>query len=315
MHTCPAPIALLNQWLEEFPSTNGKYGHILLEENQPRGAGIATGLRAYFESAHLDAREHFHAQIGMDLHPDAGTPGAHAEYPHCLAAVARRGLFGEVFAGLVTQGYSMVGGHQWAVPIFLFRYHADVEKYLFDLARDPTAVRTTWGRFGSDFLGLSLNGDGSVQRVISGEAKWRAQLNKSTVDVLMLGEKVDDPKGGSKKVHSGKGIWFELNRSPKVPHGLRQFQRLLEERDPNGHSAAILSIDKALLVQSQTAIPKTDLVVIVGNDVPSREAQHSLIPWETMPSEYKAGNDLQVVEIILKHGEALIDEIYSSLWT
>jgi hypothetical protein len=183
----------------------------------------------------------------------------------------------------------------------LFRYHADVEKYLFDLARDPTAVRTTWGRFGSDFIGLCLNSDGSVQRLISGEAKWRAQLNKSTVDTLMLGDKVDDPKGGTKKVHSGRGIWFELNRAPKIPHGLRQFQRLLQERDPNGHSAAILSLDRMLLVQSQTAIPKTDLVLIVGNDVPSRGANKSLIPWE--------------VEVILKDGEALIDEIYSSLWT
>src|SRR4051794_23532371 len=93
MHTCPPPTALLNQWLDEYPSTKGKYGHTLLEENQPRGANIAPGVRAYFESAHLDAREYFHAQIGMELHPDAGTPGAHAEYPNCLAPIARRGLF------------------------------------------------------------------------------------------------------------------------------------------------------------------------------------------------------------------------------
>lgn len=90
--------------------------------------------------------------------------------------------------GLVTEHFKFVGAHEWSIPIFLFRYHADVEKYLFDLARDPARVRAVFGRFGSDFLGVSLDSDGAVIRLIVGEAKWRETLNSSTVSNLMLGD-------------------------------------------------------------------------------------------------------------------------------
>lgn len=33
--------------------------------------------------------------------------------------------------GLMTQAYQFIGEHRWTVPIFLFRYHAEVEAYLF----------------------------------------------------------------------------------------------------------------------------------------------------------------------------------------
>jgi hypothetical protein len=49
---------------------------------------------------------------------------------------ARRGLFGEVMAGLFVEAYQVVGAHRWTIPIYLFRYHAEVEAYIFDLARD-----------------------------------------------------------------------------------------------------------------------------------------------------------------------------------
>lgn len=143
MHTCLPPIDALGDWLEAYPSTNGSYGHILLEQKAKCNVNLIKSLRPYFESAHLDAREHFHREIGIDLHPDAGDDGAHAQYPGCLPLTARRGLFGEVLAGLVTEGYrpEFIGGYEWKVPVFLFRYHADVEKCLFDLARDPERER------------------------------------------------------------------------------------------------------------------------------------------------------------------------------
>src|SRR3546814_19035713 len=108
------------------------------------------GLRPYFESAHLDAREHFHAQIAIDLHPDADAPGAHACYPNCLPPTAQHGLFGEVMAGLLTEVYQeqFVGGHSWTVPIFLFRYHADVESFLWTFARAAARARQNFGQVG-----------------------------------------------------------------------------------------------------------------------------------------------------------------------
>ena len=218
-------------------------------------------------------------------------------------------------AGLITESYEFVGGHTWCIPVFLFRYHADVEKYLFDLARDPERVRQVFGRFGSDFLGLSLAEDGAVVRFIAGEAKWRQTLTKSAVDRLMLGKLIDNPNGNGERIRSGKGVWYEVNRDTPVPHGVRQLQRLLQERDPEGYSAAILSLDRALLVRDGVPVPRTDLVLIAGNDVPGREKNHSLIPWEETPPEYTAGNDLQVVEVILNNGDELIDAIYDALWT
>jgi hypothetical protein len=315
MHNCQPPIDALNEWLTSYPSVNGNYGHLLLEQSGENTNDLVSSLRPYFESAHLDARAHFHAEIGLDLHPDADDEGAHAQYPQCLPPSARRGLFGELMAGLTTESYDFVGEHTWAIPIFLFRYHADVEAYMFALARNAARTRQVFGRFGSDFIGISLNDQGSVVRFIAGEAKWRATLTQSVVDTLLSGEMIDDPNGSGARVRSGKGIWFEINRDSPVPHGVRQLQRLLEEHDPDGYSAAILSMDKALALTDPHPIPRTDLVLIVGNASPTRKEATSLIDWESIPTEYAAGNDLQVVEIYLNDGETLIDAIYNSLWT
>ena len=193
MHACPPPIDALKEWLTEYRTVNGNYGHLLLEQKGENNQELVDSLRPYFESAHLDARNHFHAEIGIDLHPDADGAGAHAQYPECLPLKTRRGLFGELMAGLVTESYSFVGNHKWTVPVFLFRYHADVEAYMFTLARDPQRARQVFGRFGSDFIGISLDNEGSVARFIAGEAKWRKSLSQSIVDTLLLGKKIDDP--------------------------------------------------------------------------------------------------------------------------
>jgi hypothetical protein len=132
-------------------------------------------------------------------------------------------LFGEVVAGLVTEAYQdeFVGGHPWRVPIFLFREHDDVEKYLWALRFDPARTREIYGRHGSDFIGISLNAQGEVVRVIAGEAKWRKTLTDSVIENLLHGPKEEDEDTGE-MVHNGRGIWFEINRDSPIPHGLRQ---------------------------------------------------------------------------------------------
>jgi len=314
MHTFPPPNDALNQWLESYDTIDGSYGHLLLEQYGNIDQNLIDALRPYFESAHLDAREYFHAQIGISLHPDGvGEPPA-VSYPNCLPSTAQRGLFGEVITGLITEAYQskFVGSHVWRVPIFLFREHDDVEKYLWALRFDPTRTREIYGRHGSDFIGISLNDQGEVVRVIAGEAKWRRSLTDSVVETLLHGPKEEDDDTGE-MVRNGRGIWFEVNRDSPVPHGLRQLQKLLEQRDPDGHANAILSIDRAVL--GEGPVPgRTNLVLIVGNGAKKREPRTSLIPWETRPDEYTAPYDLQVVEVILNNGEALIDGLYGTLW-
>ncbi len=315
MHTCEPPTEAIDRWLLSNGTIRGRYGHLLLEQKAVTDDDLIDAMRPYFESAHLDAREYFHRQIGIDLHPDADAPGAHACYPSCLPSTARRGLFGEVMAGMVTEAFQakFVGGHEWCIPIFLFRQHADVEAYLWDLARNPERVRQVFGRFGSDFLGLSLNEDGEVVRFIAGEAKWRQRLTDSAVDSLMLGPWEDDEETGE-RARSGRGVWFEVNRDSPLPHGLRQLQRLLELRDPDGYQAAILSIDEAVLLEDAPPLPRTNLILIAGNGARDRKPLDVLIGWEEAPEEYTAPHDLQVVELILTDGERLIDGLYSSLW-
>ncbi|OBP74353.1 aminotransferase [Mesorhizobium loti] len=315
MHDCGPPSRAMDRWLEPYSTVEGTYGHLLLEEKEDRNRNLASALVPYFESAHRDAREHFAEQIGIDLHPDAeqdDVDDAALLYPGCLPMTAKRGLFGEVIAGLVTEQYEFVGKHKWSIPIFLFRYHADVEKYLFDLARDAARVRAVFGRLGSDFLGISLDHDGAVVRLIVGEAKWRETLNRSTVDNLMLGDwKVRRSTG--ERFRKG-GVWFEINRDLPVPHGVRQLQRLLSERDRDGYAAAIVSLDRALVLRNPVPIPRTNLIMIAGDGAATREPRSALIGWEETPAEYTSPNDLQVVELILNRGAALIDQIYDLLW-
>lgn len=90
------------------------------------------------------------------------------------------------------------------MPIFLFRFHADVESYLWDLRYDPSRKRQVFGRFGSDFVGIRLDATGRVIRVIVGEAKWRASLTDSAVAALLHGEKNATCPTTGEKIHNGQ---------------------------------------------------------------------------------------------------------------
>ncbi|WP_208450755.1 hypothetical protein [Burkholderia anthina] len=314
LHTCPPPKDALDRWLECYPSDNKRnYGHLLLEQRDDCDDALISDFVGYFESAHADARAFFHEQMGIDLHPDADAEGGHATYPNCLPSKTRRGLFGEVMAGMLTENYPFIGGHDWKIPVFLFRYHEDAEAYLFALARDEEREREVYGRRGSDFLALALNKAGEVTRCIVGEAKWRKRLQPAVVADLMYGEKKINPVT-KKREHSGKGIWYQMNRDIPAPHGLRQLQRLLREIDPEGYSAAIATLDSVLVLKGAQPLARTNLIMIAGGDVPTRGARYSLIPWEELPDDYTAAHDLQVVELILKDGDALIDGVYDALW-
>jgi hypothetical protein len=84
-------------------------------------------------------------------------------------------------------------------------------KYLWALRFDPRRKREIYGRHGSDFIGIVLNAQGEITRVIVGEAKWRASLTDSVVDNPLFGPKEENEDTG-KMVHNGRGIWFKVNR-------------------------------------------------------------------------------------------------------
>ena len=308
LHDCPPPD--LENWLEQNPSFIKGYGHLLIEQVNAYDDELIARLKEYFESAHLDARMVFHEFIGIGLHPDDNEKRAEVSYPSSLHLTTLKGFFGEVLAGLLAEGYELVGNKEWIVPIFLFRFHDDAKKYLFTLIRDPDQQRQTIGRLGTDFIGISIDDDGEVDRLISGEAKWRKRLSKSSVDDIMLGPKI---KGKQDRVES-KGVWAELNKEVNPPNGLRELQIALKEVDPEGYAETILSMDKQLSAFNATTVPKTDLVVIVGEANRNRNKGECNLDFDQVPKEYLAGNDLQVVEVVLNDGENLIQDLYASLW-
>lgn len=311
LHDCPPPMPLLNRWLRGAARMNGNYGHLLFEQAIPTDQAVLDGLRPYFESAHLDAREVFHRAARIDLHPDADGPGGNAQYPTCLPATAKKGLFGEVMAGLMTEAFQFIGGHRWSVPIFLFRYHAEVEAYIFDLARDPARVREVSGRHGNDFIALGIDPDsGEVVRFIAGEAKWRAALTPSAMDNMMLGAWTG-PAGN--RVRANDGVWNEMNRGLATPQGMEQMHRLLCEKAREQYAEAIVSLDRALLIGA-APLPRTDLVFVAGNRAARRNPGDAYLPVGAPPPEYTAGRPLQVVELVLEGGVQLIDRLYQSLW-
>jgi hypothetical protein len=314
MHDVLPPMDALKDWFDQHPSGGGRFGHLLIVQKQRNDGGLGAILRPYFESAHRDARMVFHDDIGIELHPDAEHNGDPViVYPGSLPSTTRRGLFGEVMAGLVSEGCDLVGGYAWTVPIFLFRHHDDARNYLFDLARNPARTRQAIGRLGTDFVGILLDEDGAVVRYIAAEAKWRQTLTRSAVDTVMLGEWTTHDNGT--RVRSGKGVWNDVNNDSDPPTGLRQLQRLLQEYDPHGYDAAILSLERALVLRNPERLPRTDLIIIVGNGSPRRDEMNCLLPFQEAPAEYTAGNDLQLVEMVMIEGAQLIDDLYESLWS
>jgi hypothetical protein len=301
----------LGRWLRGAANENNNYGHILFEQLTVPDDALVGALRPYFESAHLDARDVFHHTARIDLHPDADGPGGNARYPNCLPPTAKKGLFGEVMAGMLAQAYQFVGRHQWSIPIFLFRYHAEVEAYIFALARDPARVREVSGRHGNDFIGLGIDpATREVVRFIAGEAKWRATLTPAVMDELMLGE-WDGPSAGG--IRKGDGIWNEMNTGLTAPQGLEQINRLLCEKAREEYAEAIVSLDRALLLGA-APLARTDYVFIAGNKAARRAAGQTYLPTNAPPPEYTAGRPLQIVELVITNGVELIDRLYDSLW-
>ena len=314
MHTAPPPKDTLAAWLNDYPSEVGNFGHLLLEEQDETYPAIADDLIGYFKSAHLDARQCFHKLARISLHPDAGDAACDAQYPNSLPLTTLKGLFGEVMCGMMAESFEFIGKHEYLIPVFLFRNHEDAGQYIYTLSRDRTRTREVLGRKGDDFIGIVVNQEGRVTRFIAGEAKWRGTWTPSAVKTVMLGEKIVDPDDNTKRIHNGKGVWYEVNRGLPVPLGLEQLHTILDECEPDKFASVIASLDRILARRNPDPVERTDLIILAGGSAPKREAMHSLIPWDVVPEEYTAGRDLQIVELLFSNGDDLIKAIYAGLW-
>ena len=315
MHNCPPPKTELMERFNDYPDVIGNFGHILLFQKESDIDGsLVEILIPYFESAHLDARSEFHHEL--DLHPDSDDEECSIQYPHCLPINAQSALFGEVMAGLVTEVYGdkFVGANSWSVPIFLFRFHCHAFQYMFELSQSPEQKEQIPGRSGTDFIGLNFNEDGSVIGFIAGEAKWRETLTQSVADIIMYGDKIDDPAGGIKKVHNGKGVWAKLNNDKPIPYGIYQLAKLLKKKDSENYDTVIFALQEAYLHKNPKNLSRTDLIVLVGNKNPTRKEMDCFLPYKKRPEDYINCYDLQIVEVVMNNGGDLIKSIYNNLW-
>lgn len=314
LHNCVPPRDLLQRWLHLDNQQNGNYSHLLIEEvevDAPQSEDIAAELRPYFESAHLDARDVFHRAGRIDLHPDAQGAGHNARYPQCLEPTAKRGLFGEVMAGMMAEAIPLIEHHDWTVPIFLFRFHAEVGAYIHDLAREPGRRRQVSGRHGNDFIALGIDPiSGEVVRFLAGEAKWRASLTQSVADGMMYGEWVGE---GAARVRANNGVWNELSRGLATPQGLAQMHELLCARGPDQYAEAILSLDRALMLDGRP-LPRIDYVLMIGDRSARRVRGTRYLPANAAPPEYTAGRSLQIIELVFEARVGAVDRLYDSLW-
>jgi hypothetical protein len=315
MHTCPVPVNALNAWFKSSSKALPGYTHLLLESNKPAPSDLPEQLRPYFESAHADARRFFHQYAKIDLHPDSLGSDSTCQYPTSLPPTARHGIFGEVLAGLIVEGYQpQHDKYKWSVPVFLFRHHADAGKYLFFLARDSSRARQLWGRLGDDFIGLGFDQTKSVERIIVGESKFRDSLSKLSVDDLLLGSR-EKAQPGEVATRKKDGIWRSFKAAPSVPEGLLQLQAILIERAPTEYAEAILSLDRILAIGAKHFVPRTDLVVFSGGSPIKRKPGETFVDSNVLPIEYEAGRDLYVAEVFLENGAALVKEIYDTVWS
>jgi hypothetical protein len=314
MHTAPPPKDALANWLNDYPTEVENYGHLLLEEQDETNPEIAKDLLAYFESAHLDARQCFHKLARISLHPDGADGACDAHYPGSLPLTALKGLFGEVMCGMMAESFEFIGKHEYVIPVFLFRNHEDAGQYIYTLSRDPTRTREVLGRKGDDFIAIVVDNEGKVTRFIAGEAKWRGTWTPSAVKNVMLGDKIVDPDDNTKRIHNGKGVWYEVNRGLPVPLGLEQLHTILDECEPERFASVIASLDRILARRNPDPVERTDLILLAGGPASNRESGQPLIGWESTPEEYTAGRDLQIVELLFSNGDDLINAIYAGLW-
>lgn len=253
-------------------------------------------LKTYLESAHRDARDHFHEICSIDLHPGANGPGGRVEYPNRLIGRVRKGLFGEALCGVITESWLLLAAQaHFTVPVFLFRFHSGVEEELSKLLDGGPAAEFA-GRHGDDFLALELSPTEDVVRILVGEAKFRTEMTPGGYHDVMVTEDKVLPK---------------LSTEPSVPRSITKLNRLLGMVDATRFEAIRASLEQIHL--RQATAERVDMVLLVYEDHAKRTPP-PYAPTTAKPTEHTAARPLLVVELHLPGANALMDSLYPVLY-
>ncbi len=294
-HEFAGSFDALRNWLSAHTHHASAQYHVLVAS----AAGIAhlnpayAALKAYLESAHADARSHFHEICSINLHPGAQGLGGIVEYPNRMVGNVRRGLFGEALCGLVAESWLLLSVEaEFTVPVFLFRFHSGVEEALNKLLDGATPPEFS-GRHGDDFLAVELDGDGEVVRILVGEAKFRTDMGVSQYRVL------------------ANEVLPKLSAEPNVPLSITKLSRLLKEVDAVRFETVRASLDEIHL--RQRTVERVDMVVLVYEKDAVR-MKPPYAPTSGKPAEHSVARPLVIVELHLPEANALMDSLYPDLY-
>lgn len=284
----------LEDWLTIERTESNGYQHLLIRQTfRGKWQDVLEELISYFESAHLDARTHFHRLAGISLHP-TGNDGVNAQYPNSLPDSCRHGLFGEALCGFLAESFRFLDDLPWEVPAFLFRYHQDAANYISRLVRG-TPKRQVLGRLGDDFLALALKEDGKVAAILVGEAKFRKYLPPSQAIPLM------------ENIHEG------LSSDAVAPVNLMHLCELLKLKDADNYEAACMDLERANLLNTSDELPRVDLVCLVVEKT-KRSYPPTYMPQSEPHECYDCDRKLQAVEVVIEDACDLIKELYDHLY-
>ena len=172
----------------------------------------------------------------------------------------------------------------WEVPAFLFRFHVVELQHIEALNQIGGEVKRRPGRTGDDFLAFQRTSNGSIVRVLYGEAKCTA----------------DHDTGMIADAHE------KASTSPIVDF-LRIIEVLQEKHDP----LAEQWIDAIRRARANVArYERCDLVSYVCGRHPIRA--DVWLPTDKPHESYKAQRRLEAVETHLYDVEAIIHDVYSS---
>jgi hypothetical protein len=297
-HDFSGSLADLQDWLSPASHLSKAGYHLLVGGGRPvtNTDPAFAALKEYLESAHADAREHFHQICKLDLHPMAHSPGGAVEYPNRLVGNVRRGLFGEALCGAVAECWFLLHFQgEFDVPVFLFRFHSGVEEELAKLLDGGPATDFA-GRHGDDFLAVELGADGEVVRILVGEAKFRTKMGTAEYDALMKGP---------------KGVLSKLSAEPDVPLSINKLSRLLGIVDSARFEKMRASLDEIYFRQRKAE--RVDMVVLVYESH-AVQAKPPYAPKVVKPAEHTVARPLVIAELHIPSANALLGEIYPILY-
>lgn len=298
----------INNWVSEKEiSDDTDFLHTLIEQKTVVPDDLMKDLVLFFEDAHRDARDSFHKLASISLHPLGGESKRKISYPSSLPKNIHRGYFGETLAGFVSLYFKTIGDHDWVVPVYLHRNHHEVTDYLKKLRRNEiNEDKQMIGRKGDDFIALCLNADGTIDKVLVVEAKYRSSLVKSSFNALLKTNTLNK-KGAVKKFC----VLEDLSKKHSVPNDLSVIGKILEETDYDKYKNTILDIEK--IESDLIQIDRIDLVLVIYTEIGSRTTA-PLLTDSKKPVQYTSGRDLQVTEMYVNGGESLIEEIFTRMY-